>query len=594
MTSGVPTGFSVNTNQLPSQTGVACVVDTNTGGRFPDFETAAYTVVDATHITLTLNKAHGSGAVLGVGGMCGYGIEQTADTQGGLRQIFPIVGTVNPTSLYYASSAAPILGNDGNGSTSGFLSISGQISSISRQGNVVTVTLTQNWTQDPTGLTMTVSGVTDPSYNGSFQVTSIGGSQVTYSNTGPNGTSSGGTILYLNGGYVLYPMAEVLSVYDSNTKQVDGQLTLAANTVQWAAGDPVEQPHFYMMLTYPDTEFVNQYIPRPVQDTSAGKTYQGQVGPGMRGWEIQNAVPASNYIGAGGTHQLPDDAYMAVGPWGTDFEVDAGTSSVIRAHCNIHGCNRWNSGYSLFALDSAGGEDFLFYEPNISTMYMSLGGQPGIAFSPNAISVGSLTSTSVATTTMTAGYQGRAQLAAGGSSGYSNFTLNGNNADGQRIGFIGGGGSDENLYLDVPTGGQFDFRVNNVHDITFTGANGGTVLASVVQAQQLTGSGTAPSVSNGAAAGGGSSSISGTTISGVLSVTTGGSPAANGTLATVGWSLPSSTPPAGCALMPRNAAAAAATGTIFTGAPSTSGWTVNVGVTALSASTSYAWSYQCF
>ena len=64
----------------------------------------------------------------------------------------------------------------------------------------------------------------------------------------------------------------------------------------------------------------------------------------MRGWQVQNGVPASNYVGAGGTHELPDDAYVVSGPWATDFEVDAGTLSLIRAHCNIHGCNRWDSG----------------------------------------------------------------------------------------------------------------------------------------------------------------------------------------------------------------------------------------------------------
>jgi hypothetical protein len=47
-------------------------------------------------------------------------------------------------------------------------------------------------------------------------------------------------------------------------------------------------------------------------------------------------------------------------------------------------------------------------------------------------------------------------------------------------------------------------------------------------------------------------------------------------------------------LMPRNAAAAAVSSTVFTTAPGGSGWTVNVGATALAASTNYAWSYQCF
>jgi hypothetical protein len=286
------------------------------------------------------------------------------------------------------------------------------------------------------------------------------------------------------------------------------------------------------------------------------------------------------------------------GPWKTDFEVDAGTESLIRAHCNVHGCNRWDSGYSLFALDSATGEDFLFYEPNASTAIWNLAGQQYTfspsAFTANTVNTTTVNATTVTTTGLTAGYQGRAQIAAGGSSGYSNFTLNGNNADGSRIGFIGGGTSDPNLYLDVPAGGAFDFRVNNVHDITFTGDGGGTVQTNVLQTQQVTGSGSTPAVTVGAAAGSGASgSVSGTPLSGVLTLTTGGTPSATGSLATIGWALPSATPPQGCSLMPRNAAAASATGTIYTGAPATGGWTVSVGATALSGSTTYAWSYQC-
>lgn len=427
-TSGVPSGYSVSTSALAS-TGVACVMDTNTNGRFPNFEMASYTVVDATHLSLTLNKAHASGALLAVGGMCGYGIEQTADTVSGIRQIFPVVGTVSPTSLYYASSNVPILGDGDNVSTSGFANISGQVSSISRRGNVVTVVFTSNLPVDPNGLTMTVSGVADASYNGSFQVTSTGTNQLTYANSGPDSTSSGGTVSYLNGSYVLYPMAEVLSVYNQTTKEVDGQFTLGANTVQWAAGDAVEEPHFYMMLTSADTEFIAQYTPRPIQYSTPGKQYQGNVGPGMHGWVIQNAVPSNSYYGAGGTHQLPDDAYEALGVWGTDFEVDAGANSIIRAHCNLHGCNRWDSGYSLFDLDSAAGQDFLYYAPQTSTMYMTLGGAPSITFGPNSITAGAVTATTLsgASNKFTVDSAGKVAATtlnlAGGASG-SNYDLN--------------------------------------------------------------------------------------------------------------------------------------------------------------------------
>ena len=112
--------------------------------------------------------------MIAVGGLCGYGIEQTVDTVGAMRQVFPVIGSPNATSLYYAAASTPVLG-DGDASTSGYQNISAQIASLIRHGNVVTATLAGNPPVDVNGLTMTVSGVADASYNGSFQVTSIGG-----------------------------------------------------------------------------------------------------------------------------------------------------------------------------------------------------------------------------------------------------------------------------------------------------------------------------------------------------------------------------------------------------------------------------------
>jgi hypothetical protein len=425
-TSNVPAGFASNTNQLPANSGVACIADTN-DSRFPNFETANYTVVDASHITLTLNKVHGTGAVIAVGGMCGYGIEQTVDNVGAVRQVFPIVGTASPTSLYYAAASTPVLGSTNLASTSGFQNISVQISSLQRKGNVVTATLAGNLPVDVNGLTMTVSGVADASYNGSFQMTSQNANVVTYTVTGADSTSSGGTLTFLNGSYVLYPMAEVLSVYDASAKQIDGQFTLAANTVAWAPGDALEEPHYYQQLTAADTELITQYVPRPIQYSSAGKLYQGEVGPGMRGWQVQNGVPASNYLGAGGTHQLPDDGYVVAGPWTRDLELDAGTESLIRAHCNIHGCNRWNSGYSLFLLDSATGMDSLYYAPNLSTAIWTLGGQ-GYIFSPSGFTATNVKASTVATTTMTAGGSNQFTVDAGGNVAGSTLNLAGGNS----------------------------------------------------------------------------------------------------------------------------------------------------------------------
>jgi hypothetical protein len=216
-------------------------------------------------------------------------------------------------------------------------------------------------------------------------------------------------VTLLTGGYVLYPMAEVLSVYNAATGTVDGTMTLAANMVPWGTGDTVEEPHYYQQRTYPDTEYVTQYVPRPQAYTSAGKTYQGTVGPGVRGWAVTNGAPASQYLGAGGTHNLPDYAYVVAGAWNRDFDVQAGNQAVIWAHCNLNGCNRWDSTYSLFALDSAAGygADNLSYAPQSSTATWRLGGAQ-YSFSPTSFTAGTINVGTLNATTITGGVSGAA------------------------------------------------------------------------------------------------------------------------------------------------------------------------------------------
>jgi hypothetical protein len=398
-TSAVLAGFATNTAALPASAGVACVADIETTSQFPNYEMAPYTTVDATHLSLTLNKPHRIGAVIAVGGLCGYGLDQTVDDVGAIKQIFPVIGSTDGTDLYYADALTPSIGGaTGAAATSGFLNATVNIASISRSGNVVTVTSTSN-IPDVNGLTMTVSGVADSSYNGTFAVTTTGAFTLTYVDDGPNSTSSGGTISVLTGGYALYPMAEVLSVYDTTTKAVDGAFTLAPNTVAWATGDQVQEPHYYQQNTAADMEIVTQYVPRPVQYVQAGKDYAGNVTAGLRGWQVMNSQPDSYYLGNGGTHNLPDDAYVVSGPWRNDFELDAGTQALLYVHCNLHGCNRWDSPYDLFELDSALGTDFEQYQPQNSTVSWVLQGNyysfSPTAFSAPTIDVGTLNATTI-------------------------------------------------------------------------------------------------------------------------------------------------------------------------------------------------------
>ena len=400
-TSGVHSGFLTNTAGLPSATGVACVADPGSTGAFPNFETARYSVVDGTHLQLTLNKVHNPGSTVAVGGLCGYGLEQTVDTANNLRQIFPVVGSISGTQLFYAGALTGVVGMNSPVSTSGYQNLQMPIATAVRNGNTVTLTLANSPGVDVNGLSLNVSGVADVSFNGTFAVTSTGSNTLTYTNTGANTSTTGGTLALTTGGFNLYPMAEVLSVANPNSSQVDGTFTLAPNTVAWAAGDPVEEPHYFQQLVYPDTEFVQQFVPRPMQYTSAGKTYEGQAGPGLRGWQIANAVPASNYLGGGGTHEAPDDAYLATGVWQNTMEADAGENSLLRVHCNLHTCSRWDSTYNLFALDSHIGQDFLYYSPNSDTATWNLAGTT-YSFSPYAFSAGTVNSGVVNTSSLQA------------------------------------------------------------------------------------------------------------------------------------------------------------------------------------------------
>jgi hypothetical protein len=398
-TSGVMAGFATDTAAAPAPTGVACVADQPNSSNPHNYEMANYTVVDSTHLQMTFNKVHRAGATIAIGGLCGYGLEQTVDTTGGIRQVFPVIGAYSATELYYAGGLTAIVGL-GN-QTGGYLNVSLQVASITRSNNIVTVTTVGNRSVDVNGLTMTVSGVADGSYNGSYMVTTTGPNTLTYPNAGPDSASTGGTVAMLTGGYALYPMAEVLGVFNTATKSVDGRMTLAANTVPWATNDVVEEPHYYQEKIAADTTSVVQTVPRPTVAVAAGVQYAGTAGPGLQGWKITNAVPASNYLGNGGTHAVPFAAYGGYGVWQSTMDAQAGDESLFAVHCNSHGCGKWNSYYNLFRLDSNAGVDRVVYQPLTSTLTMNLRGA-SYGFTPQAFTAATVNATTVTASTVSA------------------------------------------------------------------------------------------------------------------------------------------------------------------------------------------------
>jgi hypothetical protein len=396
-TSGVPAGYATNTVALGASSGLACVVDQTAGAAPSNYEMAPYSVIDATHLRMTFNKPHPVLASIAVGGLCGYGLEQTVDTTGGIRQLFPVLGSTSATSLYYAAGSTPVVGVMNQ--TSGFLNVSAPIASATRSGGVVTTLTSGNLPANINGLSVSIADAADSSYNGTYLVTTTGANSFTYAQAGANSSTSGGTVSILTGGFALYPIAEVLSVYDAATTSVDGLMTLAPNNVAWSTSDSVEEPHFYQEYVTADSESLGQSVPRPLLATRAGLQYQQNNGPGLIGWSIANAAPTSNYIGYGGTHAAPDGAYEATGVWRRTMNLAAGEEAVFAIHCNLHGCGSWNSGYNLFELDSSAGTDLVQYSPVTSSLTATLRGTSytftPTAFTAGTINVGTLNATTI-------------------------------------------------------------------------------------------------------------------------------------------------------------------------------------------------------
>jgi trimeric autotransporter adhesin len=567
-TSGVTAGFSTNTAALPSGSGVACVADPHASGAFgfANFEMANYTVVDGTHVRLTLNKVHEVGTTIAVGGLCGYGLEQTVDTVGAIRQVFPVVGSTGATELYYTDARTGIVGI--SGTTSNFINILQHVAAISRTGNVVTVTMTGNLL-DISGLT--VSGVADSSYNGSYVVTSTGPNTLTYPNTGANSTSSGGTLAMVTGRFVLYPMAEVLGVLDPSNKSVDGYLQLGANTAPWASGDAVEEPHFFQEDVAGEFERITQFVPRPSGFDRAGIEYLGTVGPSIHGWTVWNQEPASDYLGNGGLHSLPQTAYEVERPWQSILTTPAGDQTLFSVSCNSHGCNRFDSNYALFALNSAIGVDQLIYFPQSNAVQWVLAGVP-YTFSPTAFTAGTINVNTLNATTITGGVSAGA--------------ITSGTISVARLPIFGASGTTHSAGI-VPDPGATSGTTRFLReDGTFAvpaGSSGGV-------------SGT-PTIAAGAGAGSGASAtISGNNVAGVITLITGTgtTAAATATLTTITFNGTLGTAPLGCSLMSRNANASGQVAMLYTTAPSTTTWTIAVAGGAVPASiNSYQWSYQC-
>lgn len=144
--------------------------------------------------------------------------------------------------------------------------------------------------------------------------------------------------------------------------------------------------------------------------------------------------------------------------------------------------------------------------------------------------------------------------------------------------------------VNAPTGQTADVQDWTVNTVKIAG-----VTPSGMTALQFSGLGSAPTIANGAAAGTspGTPSISGTNVSGRISITTGTATIPSATLATVTFAGTVTTAPQGCTIQPASPNAVGQVTMVYTTYPTTTTWTISVAGSPIPASTTFTYSYQC-
>jgi hypothetical protein len=448
---GIPSGYCNSGNLQSSSSGGSCYMPASGVGCLADFyvyETVGYTYNhSAQTITFSPKYPHINGMSFATGGACGEAVEAAVD-----GQWFPIVGSLNSTTVLYAESAwsqnvglshqalgISIAGGYSPGSsfvTSGQLcETDGTLSSFSVSGNKITAAASSaahvsnnNWSAF-NGLTMTIS-TPNSTYNGNWPITvgatasNAGQIQYTVSSTPSGTTPTTGTITYCNLTDEIAPAVMAATVYNPSTHQVDGYIGLEPNNSPFSNGDAV------MQVSYPWVQFrehaaseVTVHTPEVPAGNGmdSGMTNHNYYGLISGNWSAEtyyNATPLGSYVGLGGTHIAPRAVISDYGAWASKWEMQyppapqlAGTAgSIIKVDSAwpspIGSGNRTLSNFNIYTGPS--GSDQLVdemptvgrwdlpaaimlgaYDPAPTVLYMKSAGVVGVSKDANTSSYAS-------------------------------------------------------------------------------------------------------------------------------------------------------------------------------------------------------------
>ena len=401
--SGLPAGYCSSNTLQSSNSSEACYMPASGVGCLAsaeEFETVNYTYNSANQTVTIANMLypHTNGMTFATGGLCQYSAEGTADTSSynGLRQIFPIIGSISATEFYYVSYrpnlgyTAPVLGVsnliNGVNSTGGSFCTTLTMSGFRLQPDNKTIEAFGNLPTGITdyspfnGLTMTIT-TPNSTYNGNYVVSygAIGGNWFSYVLPAtPTGVApASGTATFCNMNYKLYPSAQVQSVYDAATASVDGTMTLMPNTVNWGNNDPIEEAHYPWIYTaFNHGLGASQWLPRPsTAGALYGLTYSYLLtGSGFSGFDVTNGTAQNLYLRYGGTHTAPGVGIGVNGEWQNDYEASQPPDGAVMYIPNCKpapvGCNSFNSNFNVLQMPNGGD---LNWDPNSETWSFSNG-----------------------------------------------------------------------------------------------------------------------------------------------------------------------------------------------------------------------------
>lgn len=310
------------------------------------------------------------------GGICGQylSLDRNLDRDG-FRTSYEVVGATDSSHLAY-------IWNVKGGTKQDVLRIyqpPSTLKNLSRSNGVVTASFTNanqpyifNHAAD-----VVIADAANPSFSGTFHLPSYDDDlnrKLSWAQPGPDESSLAATINLPASyyGFHLYPGAEVLA------PQTAGGVPLEPNSVEWASGDIIENPH--------NPSFTMGAISRHlVQHTlSNGTNSSGELwdfsGAGISAnyypsvW--RNVNPCSLYMGCGGTLE-PIRWHSYSGPYEEFVNIRSAPlnqGTLIAVGCDLRGCDH-KSPYQLFQLQNGAMEydpaDGNFSVPKMSAILFS-------------------------------------------------------------------------------------------------------------------------------------------------------------------------------------------------------------------------------